>query len=135
MNKLVEAILAAYADESEHHTNTVYRVFLGHTLWVPVQPESVTESGEYQPLYQTAAEAHFIPIFSSEETFKAWAGEVVNEFTTVQVRGLDVIRGAGERVFLCLDVGTEHYKEFAPDEIAKLKGIVFKFDTQRQLQQ
>lgn len=134
MNKLVEALQTAYVENNEHTTNTVYRIFLGQNLWVPVYPDSLSDEGDYLPLYQTVEDAHFIPIFSSQETFSTWAGESEPEFTTIQVRGLDMIRGAGDQVFLCLDLGSPHYKEFAPDEIAKLKGIVFKFDTQQQLQ-
>ena len=135
MTNLIAAIQAAFTENSEHNTNTVYRLFLGHTLCVPVLPESVTESGDFFPLYETVGESFFIPVFSSTEQFERWAGEDQAEFTMITVRGSDMIKGAGDKVYLCLDIGSEHYKEFAPDEVAKLKGILLKLATQRRLQQ
>jgi hypothetical protein len=46
----------------------------------------------------------------------------------VEISGHDVVKGINEQVFLCLNHGTDFYKEFTPDEVKRLKMIVSRID-------
>jgi len=39
----------------------------------------------------------------------------------VEISGKDVVAGMHESVYLCLNYGTDFYKEFSPDEVKRLK--------------
>ena len=57
-----------------------------------------------------------------------WAQNEMNKMAYVELSGHDMIVGMNENVYLALNVGTEFYKEFSPDEIKRIKIIVSKID-------
>lgn len=131
MSELDQAITAAYAEPSAENTNKYYQVFFRTQFFLPIQAGSLTDEGDFVPLFQSAEGAHFIPVFSTETRLRDWAGEDMPEF--VEVSGIQLVRGVGDMVFLCVDYDTDFYKEFAPDELNRLKGILSKFDIQSKL--
>ena len=57
---------------------------------------------------------------------KNWAGEHFAEMDYTTLSGHQLIFGIGEQVRLCLNVGTDFYKQFSQDEIQHLKRIIAK---------
>jgi hypothetical protein len=70
--------------------------------------------------------------FDTLERLMHWAGDGFEQIDYVTLLGRDVIAGINEQVFLCLNIGTEHYKEFSPDEIKRLKTIVMRIDQMKK---
>ena len=78
----------------------------------------------FTPLFVQDGEHFFIPVFDTLERLQHWSDEVEH----IQLMGNAVIRGLGEKVVLCVNIGSPYYKEFLPDEITRLKTMVAKLD-------
>lgn len=128
MTELDQLIAAAFESEGkQEQVNKVYMSLLKSTLYLPTrkQTEPVAADDEpFIPLYTQQDEHYFMPVFDTLERLQTWAGEHVANINYVEIQGWDVIRGIGESVYLCLNFGTPFYKEFAPDEVKRLKTIV-----------
>ena len=59
-------------------------------------------------------------------TASAWAQDISDSIQLLQLSGVDLLKGIGDDVFVCLDIGTEFYKEFNPSEIARMRSMVLK---------
>ena len=66
--------------------------------------------------------------FNTLERLQTWSGDQFHQMDYVSLIGLDLTKGIDSNVFLCLNLGTEFYKEFSPDEIIQLKKIVARID-------
>lgn len=141
MTELDLAISAAFASEGKQEdVNKVYLALLRTPVFVPVEKMAVveaggdaeTEAGEpFKPLFAKVDEKYFMLIFDSLERLEVWAGEDFATIGYVQISGLDVVRGINEDVFLCLNVGTEFYKEFSPEEVMRLKMVAARIEQLR----
>jgi hypothetical protein len=131
MTELDQLIRAAYESKGAQETvNKVYLTLLRSTLFVPVIREMFpADNGEpFRPLFAKIDENYFMMVFDTVDRLMNWVGEHASEVECVEMTGKDVINGINENVFLCLNMGTEFYKEFSPDEVKKLKMIVAKIE-------
>ncbi len=126
MTQLDQLISQAYENQGKQEfANRVYLCLLNTQLFVPTRPQASVDTDEpFIPLYTQQDDSFFMPVFDSLERLETWAGEHYQSMEYVEVKGWDVVRGLGASVYLCLNFGTPWYKEFAPDEVAKLKTII-----------
>ncbi len=128
MSNLIQAIEDAFqSPDNETLTNKAHRLFLNHIFILPVKKVK-NKGDEPTALFFSEDNNHFLPIFSSDDYFRTWAGETESEMDWLNIAGKDLIIGAGQTSFLCLDIGQEHYKEMQPDEVLKLKQVMSKLE-------
>lgn len=123
---------AAY--DSEGNTDAVnkfYVTLFRTNLYMPVKLNSSSQE-PFTPLYVQQDEHFFVPIFDSIERLHEWAGAQHEKIDHVEITGEAVLRGLGSKAYLCLNVGTPFYKEFSPEEIARLKMTIAKMDKLRK---
>lgn len=133
MTELDRVIAAAYASEGKQDdVNKVYLTLLSTNLFLPVQkqetPQTDTDEEPFKPLFAKIENDYFILVFDALDRLQAWAGEQMEHINYVEISGRDVVAGINEQVFLCLNYGTDYYKEFTPDEVKRLKTIVSRID-------
>ncbi len=126
--EIQQAFIDAYKSPGDDSlTNKAHRLFLSHRFVMPIR-KNTDESAEPNVLFFSEKGVNFLPVFSTEELFRQWAKESIDDMNWINVQGKDIALGTGENTYICLDVGQTHYKEFAPDEIAKLKDVVLKLE-------
>lgn len=126
MNALEYAIKEAY--ESQGHTKAINKVhleFLKGNYMVPIEKDS--SISEPQVLYLSDNGNNFLPVFNEQSYLDKWAEEIKDEIDLLHLTGVDLLKGLETNVFVCLNLGSENYKEFHPSELSKLKNIVAKF--------
>lgn len=130
MTALDNAISAAYKSQGKQEDiNKVYLLLLRSVLFVPTQKDPSNHDEEpFKPLFAKIDDQYFMTVFDTLERLTAWAGDNINNIGYVELSGHDVIAGLNESVFLCLNYGSEFYKEFSPDEVKHLKKIVAKIE-------
>lgn len=79
---------------------------------------------EFIPLYLEHEASGYLVAFDTLDRLKAWSGDHYLSMDHKVLSGGDFVAGAGEKVFICLNVGTPYYKEFNPQEVAKLKAML-----------
>lgn len=122
--RLSEAISQVLAEpKNEILRSEAYSQFLQSTLVVPTL-KTEDEPSFNTVLSQTLDNHRFIPIFSEQRFLKIWAGQSLNNFSFIHMKGSNLIELLGENDYLCLDLNTPHYKEFSPEECAYLLKIV-----------
>jgi peptidyl-prolyl cis-trans isomerase C len=134
MTELDQKIAAAFKSEGKQEdVNQVYLTLLWTTLYVPVQKEQpVLDDEPFKPLFAKIDNHYFLIAFDTAERLTAWAGQDLNEIAYVELPGRVMIGWMNENVYLALNVGTEFYKEFSPDEIKRIKMIVSRIDQLKQ---
>jgi hypothetical protein len=132
MTELDKVIAAAFASEGKQDdVNKVYLTLLRTPVFLPVQKEPVVQDDNeepFKPLFAIVDDQYFMLIFDTVERLTAWAGEQIDNINYVEISGRDVVAGINDQVFLCLNHGTDFYKEFTPDEVKRLKMIVSRID-------
>lgn len=134
MTELDQVISAAFASEGKQdQVNKVYLTLLRTPLFLPVQKQehaAVVEDEEepFKPLFAKIEDNYFMLAFDTIDRLTAWAGAQLDNINYVQISGRDIIAGLNEQVFLCVNYGTDYYKEFSPDEVKRLKTIVSRID-------
>lgn len=130
MTPLDTAITAAFESQGKQEdVNRVYLLLLKSPLFVPVKKEANTTDDEpFQPLFAKIDEQFFMLAFDTTERLIGWAGDYYKDIAYVELSGHDIVKGINEGVFLCLNYGTDFYKEFSPDEVKRLKTIVSKIE-------
>lgn len=128
MSEFDQLIAAAFeSGGKQEQVNKVYLGLLKTRFYLPVRkqdPAAVNEEEPFIPLYTQQDDHYLMPIFSTLERLQTWAGDYMEQMEYVELVGWDVVRGLGEQVYLCVNFGTPFYKEFAPDEVKRLKLIV-----------
>lgn len=124
-------IAKAYQNEGKKEdVNKVYLTFLQTLLYVPVKKDAVNTSDEpFHPLFTKIEDNTYMLVFNTLDRLKNWAGDAIDQMNYVELSGHDVVFGINPEVYLCLNVGTEFYKEFSPDEVFHLKKIVAKIQS------
>ncbi|MBV8801836.1 MAG: SseB family protein [Gammaproteobacteria bacterium] len=130
MTELDQKISAAYQSEGKQEdVNQVYLTLLGTVLFVPVQKEkAVLDDEPFRPLFANIDGNYFLIAFDTADRLKGWAQQDVNNIAYVELSGRDMLAGMNDNVYLALNVGTEFYKEFSPDEVKQIKKIISKID-------
>ena len=123
MTELDQVIMTAFKSEGKQEdVNQVYLAFLCASLVIPVKKGATAD--DFYPLFAHIDNRLYMLAFDQLERLTAWAGEQWEQMEHVILSGRDLIKGIENNVFLCLNVGTDYYKEFSPDEIKHLKKIV-----------
>jgi hypothetical protein len=135
MTELDTLIAAAFQSEGDKDAvNKVYLTLLQATLFVPVEKKSadaepLSEDEEpFKPLFANLDEKYFLLTFDTLSRLTEWAGDQMDMIDYVELVGRDLISGINESVFLCLNLGSEFYKEFSPEEVKHLKLIVSRIN-------
>ncbi len=130
MTPIDQALAAFYADpENTDARNDFYRLFLNTDFYLPTYDEAtggvaVGEGGDQAlPLIMEADGNDYMMIFDSQERVVEWSEEGVICLT---LPGSVLVEMATEGLHLAMNVGTEHNKQFVPEEIAWLKQVVVK---------
>lgn len=128
MSEFDQLIAAAFeSGGNQEQVNKVHLALLKNQFYVPThkQEQPVADEEEpFTPLYTKQDDHYLMPVFSTLERLQTWAGEYIDQIQYVELSGWDLVRGIGEQVYLCVNFGTPFYKEFAPDEVKRLKMIV-----------
>ncbi len=126
MTKLDKALAAAQQDQTK--SDAFYSLFLNSDLLIPTREAAAPEGGSrrtqegesFSPIVVENEGVPFLPIFDRMERLQAWAQG--QEITYVQMPAHALIRSSLDpKLHLALNVGTDHFKEFVPDELAWLR--------------
>ncbi len=130
MTELDQLISAAYMSQGKQEdVNKVYIAILRSLLFLPVKKDKSPDDEEpFHPLFATVDNQHFMLTFDTVERLTEWAGDQLDQIDYVEISGRDLIAGVSDQVYLVLNMGSEFYKEFSPDEVKHLKKVVARID-------
>src|SRR5580704_316652 len=118
MNSLNSAIKEAFKTSGNlKEANKAYLEFIKSNFIIPI--EQNTDASSPRVLFLQEHENYFLPVFSEVNYLNAWASEISKEIQLLKLSGVDLLKGIGENITLCLDIGSDVYKEFNPAEIAR----------------
>ncbi len=127
---LKEAIIEAYSEPSDgNKTNQVHRLLLTSTLLLPINKALSNSNDDVVPLFLEENERCFLPVFTQKEHLESWAQESIDEISTLSLLGSELIKGVSDSVYVCLDIGCAHYKEFSPQEVARMRQMLSKVES------
>jgi hypothetical protein len=131
MTELDQVIATAFGSEGNRDdVNKVYLTLLRSSLLIPVEKNDApkvdmdSDAEPFKPLFAQLDDKYFMLAFDTLERLNAWAEDQLDKMDFVEIGGKDLIAGINEGVFLCLNLGTEFYKEFSPEEVLQLKKVV-----------
>lgn len=126
MNALDHAIKEALDSAgSFKEANKAYLEFIKANFIVPVEKNSEEDSPRV--LFFQEKNHVFLPVFTEKAYLDCWAAEIAEDINLLKLSGVDLLKGLGEQVTVCLNIGSEVYKEFNPAEIARMRSMVLKF--------
>ncbi|OGO92629.1 MAG: Fe-S center protein [Coxiella sp. RIFCSPHIGHO2_12_FULL_44_14] len=129
MTPLEQAIESALNTGGESKdANKAYLEFIKANFIIPTQIH-IGPVAEIAPkvLFLQEGEHVFLPVFTSMAHLSGWASEISDQINVLHLSGVDLLKGIGDEVTVCLNIGTPHYKEFNPSETARMRNIVLKF--------
>jgi len=125
MNPLETAIQQAFTTQGgSAEANKAYLEFIKANFIIPIEAGSA--DSEPAVLFLEDNHQFFLPVFTDIIYFETWAREIKTKVQLLKLSGVDLLKGIGEQVFVCLNIGSESYKEFNPSEMARMKSIVLK---------
>ncbi|WP_028388204.1 SseB family protein [Legionella fairfieldensis] len=125
MNALESAIKSALDSAGNNkEANKAYLEFIKANFIIPVNKQSAAEQPEV--LYLEENGTCFLPVFTNMSYFNHWVNEISDAVQILRLSGVDLLKGIGEQVTVCLNLGSEIYKEFNPAELARMKSMVLK---------
>ncbi len=125
MNALETAIEQAIASQGElKQANKAYLEFIKANFFLPIEKQSA--SSEPEVLYFIDKEQVFLPVFSNRVFFDTWAQEIKNDIHLLELTGVNLLKGLGDDVTVCMNIGSPLYKEFNPSELARMRSMVLK---------
>jgi len=110
---------------STAEANKAYLEFIKANFIIPVDINSSPEEPEV--LYLQDQGQTFLPVFTDMKHLDNWAAEVGDKIRVLKLSGVDLLKGIGEQVTVCLNIGSSVYKEFNPSELARMRSMVLKF--------
>lgn len=127
MNSLHTAVKEAYAVNGNlKEANKAYIEFIKANFIIPIE-QSVAEEEEPRVLFLREGHNVLLPVFTEMSFLNTWAEEISQKIKLLKLSGVDLLKGIGENVTVCLDIGSNFYKEFNPSEIARMKSTILKF--------
>lgn len=127
MNSLNTAVKAALETNGNlKEANKAYLEFIKANFIIPVEQAQVDEE-EPKVLFLQEDKNVFLPVFTEINYLDAWAKEINQDIKLLKLSGVDLLKGIGDEVTVCLDIGSDSYKEFNPSEIARMRSMVLKF--------
>lgn len=125
MNSLNQAIKAAIETSGNmKEANKAYLEFIKANFIIPVEQNDQGE--EPKVLFLQDQENLFLPVFTEMSYLNAWATEIATDINILKLSGVDLLKGLGDNVTVCLDIGSDVYKEFNPSETARMSSMVLK---------
>lgn len=125
MNALEIAVKSALENEgASKEANKAYLEFIKANFIIPIKKDG--NSTEPEVLFIEEQGTFLLPVFSSQAYFDQWAQDISSEINLLKLSGVDLLKGIGEQVTVCLNIGSAIYKEFNTAEIARMKGMVLK---------
>lgn len=125
MNQLEIAIKNALdLSGSNQEANKAYLEFIKANFIIPVDKHADPQNPEV--LYLEEGDHVFLPVFTNRAYFDQWALEIGDAIHVLELSGVDLLKGIGETVIVCLNIGTSIYKEFNPSELARMRSMVLK---------
>lgn len=125
MNALEHAVTEALTNAgSSKEANKAYLEFIKANFIIPIEKDSAEEP---KVLFLEENEQVFLPAFTNMDYFNQWAAPIRNEIQLLKLSGVDLLKGIGEQVIVSLNIGSSHYKEFNPAELARMRSMVLKF--------
>lgn len=125
MNDLEKAIEEAIKTKGQtSKANKAYLEFIKANFIVPIEASS-----EDEPivLYLTENHQTYLPVFTSMSYFDKWAIDIADKIQLLKLSGVDLLKGIGDDVTVCMNIGSPIYKTFLPAEIARMRSMVLKF--------
>ena len=125
MNSLEIAIKNALnLSGSTVEANKAYLEFIKANFIIPVDINSDPDNPEV--LYLEDQSQVFLPVFTRMEHLEHWACDISEQINILKLSGVDLLKGIGEQVTVCLNIGSSVYKEFNPAELARMRSMVLK---------
>lgn len=132
MSEIETLIQAAIDSEGKlADANKFYAAFLRTFFYIPIQKldaiqqQQIESLGEpFIPLFGQVDDKPFMLIFDDLNHLKKWAE--IEDAPYGILLGRDIIKGIAPNVYISLNLGSNFYKELAPDEIKRLKIVVSK---------
>lgn len=128
MSSLEQAIARALETGGDNKdANKAYLEFIKANFIIPIQ-KNTPDAPDAAPevLFLQEGDNTFLPIFTEKKYLSAWAQDIGDHINLLELSGVDLLKGVGDTVTLCLNIGTPHYKEFNPSETARMRSIVLK---------
>lgn len=126
MNELETAIQAALLNNGNTtDANKAYLEFIKANFIVPIEKNDHEEAPRV--LYLEENNCIFMPVFTNMMYFDQWAEDIGDEISLLKLSGVDLLKGLGDQVIVCLNIGSAVYKEFNPGELARMRSMVLKF--------
>lgn len=125
MNPLNKAIKDAIASEGNNkEANKAYLEFIKANFIIPVEQDGAED--EPRVLFLQEQNHIFLPVFTEKVVLDAWAKDITQEIKLLKLSGVDLLKGLGDEVTVCVDIGSDGYKEFNPAETARMRSMVLK---------
>jgi hypothetical protein len=125
MNAINLAIKEAIDSEGNtQKANKAYLEFIKANFIIPIEQNSEDEQAKV--LFLQENENIFLPVFTDINYLDAWATEIAKDIKLLKLSGVDLLKGLGDNVTVCLNIGSEIYKEFNPSETARMRSMVLK---------
>lgn len=125
MNSLNQAIKEAIETSGNmKEANKAYLEFIKANFIIPVEQNADGEEPEV--LFLQDQENIFLPVFTEMNYLNAWATDIAADIKILKLSAVDLLKGLGENVTVCLDIGSDVYKEFNPSETARMRSMVLK---------
>ncbi|MBN9231097.1 MAG: Fe-S center protein [Legionella sp. 40-6] len=126
MNALEQAVQAALeASGSSQTANKAYLEFIKANFIIPI--ERAPTDDEPQVLFLTENNQVFLPVFTESTYLDVWAQDIAEKINILKLSGVDLLKGIGDGITVCLNPGSTVYKEFNPAEIARMRSMILKF--------
>jgi hypothetical protein len=126
MNALNHAIKEALASTgTTTKANKAYLEFIKANFIIPIEP-ILNEHEEPRVLFLQEGNNIFLPVFTQLSYLDAWAKDITQEINLLKLSGVDLLKGLGDQVIVCLDIGSAFYKEFNFSELARMRSMVLK---------
>lgn len=125
MNSLELAVKEALNSAgNSKEANQAYLEFIKANFIIPIDKNSAEAQPEV--LFLEDNDIRYLPVFTSMDYFDKWVAEISDSIHLLRLSGVDLLKGIGEQVTVCLNLGSEIYKEFNAAELARMKNMVLK---------
>ncbi len=125
---LEQSIQEALQSQGDNqHANKAYLEFIKANFIIPIEKSS--ESDSPKVLYLQEENHVFLAVFTEMTYLDNWATDIRNDIELLKLSGVDLLKGVGDNIHVCLNIGSTSYKEFNPSEIARMRSIVLKLFT------
>jgi hypothetical protein len=125
MTELDKAHAALKANPDDPGTKMdFYLLFLNSIFFVPIKKVDDSKNKEKKvelPLIIENEGHDFLVFFDQQERLNNWAGKHVH---CAQMPGFALVAISSPEIYWAMNVGTEQDRQFAPEEIAWLKGVL-----------